>query len=126
MTPSEIIKADYERYGHSEQDVSRLFFSIKRLIDSKAGFLLQDGDSVLLITNLDGKKAEVALFTADSPLKIKSALKHFMEQVKQAGFKEVYGEDGGPVLNKTLAILKKLGLKVTDSDIPRYKWMAKL
>lgn len=126
MTPSEIIKADYARYGHSEQDVARLFFTMKRLIDAKAGFLLQDGDSVLFITNLDGKKAEVAIYTADSPLKIKSALKHFMEQVKHAGFEEVYGEDGGPVLNKTLAILKKLGLKVQDSDIPRYKWMAKL
>lgn len=126
MKPSEIIKADYERYGHSEQDVARLFHGMKRLIDAKAGFLLQDGDSVLFITNLDGKKAEVALYTADSPIKIKSALKHFMDQVKQAGFKQVYGEDGGPVLNKTLAILKKLGLKVKDSDIPRYKWMADL
>ena len=51
---------------------------------------------------------------------------YFIKQVKQAGFNKVYGEDGGPILNKTLQLLGKLGLKIEKSDSPKYYWMASL
>ena len=126
MTPSEIIKADHERFGHSQADTARLMETMQAMIQKGIGHLVQHGDSVLFITNLDRKNAEVSVYTADSPLKIKSALKYFVSQVKHAGFKKMYGEDGGPVLQKTLKILKKFGVNVQKSDNPKYLWMAEL
>ena len=126
MTPSEIIQADHKRFGHGPNDTAHLMQTMMTMIKQNAAHLIQNGDSLLFITNLDRQNAEVSIFTADSPLKIKSSLKYFVGQVKQAGFKRMYGEDGGPVLNKTLKLLGKLGLNIQKSDKPGYLWMADL
>ena len=126
MTPSEIIKADHERFGHSQADTARLMETMNAMIQKNVGHLIQHGDSLLFITNLDKNNAEVSIYTADSPVKIKSALKYFVGQVKHAGFKRMYGEDGGPVLQKTLKLLKNLGVAVQKSDKPNFLWMADL
>lgn len=126
MTPSEIIKADHERYGHSQADTARLMETMQAMIKKGIGHLVQHGDSLLFIVNLNKKAAELSFFTADSPQRIKSAMAYFIKQVRKSGFEKVYGEDGGPVLDKTLQLLKSLGVDVQKSDKPKFLWMAKV
>jgi hypothetical protein len=126
MTPSEIIKADHERFGHSQADTARLMETMQAMIQKNVGRLIQNGNTLLFLVNLDKKSASVSIYTADSPQKIKSSLAFFIKQVKKSGFKKVYGEDGGPVLQKTLQLLKNLGVNVQKSDKPKFLWMAEL
>ena len=126
MTPSQIIQADYKRFGHSQADTARLMETMQAMIQKNMAHLIQHGDSLLFLINLGNKSAEINFFTADSPQKIKSAMVYFIKQVKHAGFNKVYGQDGGPILNKTLPLLEKLGLKIEKSDKPTYYWMANL
>ena len=126
MTPSEIITADLKRFGHSQADTARLMETMQAMIQKQVGHLVQHGDSLLFIANLGNHSAEISFFTNDTPQKIKSAMVYFIKQVKHAGFNKVYGQDGGPILNKTLPLLEKLGLKIEKSDKPTYYWMANL
>jgi len=126
MTPSQIIAADHKRFGHSQADTARLMETMQAMIKKDVGHLVQHGDSLLFLANLGNKSAEISFFTTDTPQKIKSAMVYFIKQVRQAGFKKVYGEDGGPILNKTLPLLQKLGLNIEKSDKPTYYWMADL
>lgn len=126
MTPSEIISEDHKRFGHSQADTARLMETMQAMIEKQVGHLVQHGDSLLFLANLGNKSAEISFFTTDTPQKIKSAMVYFIKQVKQAGFNKVYGQDGGPVLNKTLPLLEKLGLKIKKADKPTYYWMADL
>lgn len=126
MTPSEIISEDHKHFGHSQEDTARLMETMQAMIQKQVGHLVQHGDSLLFLANLGNKSAEINFFTTDTPQKIKSAMVYFIKQVKQAGFNKVYGQDGGPILNKTLPLLEKLGLKIEKSDKPTYYWMADL
>jgi len=126
MTPSQIIAADHKRFGHSQADTARLMETMQAMIQKNMAHLVQHGNSLLFLVNLGNKAAEINFFTADSPQKIKSSMVYFIKQVKNAGFNKVYGEDGGPILNKTLQLLDKLGLNVEKSDSPKYYWMSEL
>ena len=126
MTPSQIIIADHKRFGHDQKDTARLMETMQAMIEKNTAHLIQHGDSLLFLVNLGNKAAEINFFTADSPQKIKSSMVYFIKQVQQAGFKKVYGENGGPILNKTLHLLEKLGLNVEKSDNKQYYWMAEL
>lgn len=126
MTPSEIIQADHKRFGHSQADTARLMETMNAMIQKGVGHLVQHGDSLLFITNLGQKSAELSFYTADTPQKIKSSMAYFIKQVRKSGFEKVYGEDGGPVLQKTLQLLKGLGVDVQRSDKPKFLWMAKV
>lgn len=126
MTPSEIIQADHKRFGHSQKDTARLMDTMQAMIQKNMAHLIQHGNSLLFLVNIDKKSAEVGFFTSDSPQKIKSAMLYFIEQIKKSGFKKVYGEDGGPVLAKSLQLLKNLGVNVQKSDNPKFDFMANL
>ena len=126
MTPSQIITEDHKRFGHSQSDTARLMDTMQAMIKKNAAHLVQHGNSLLFLVNLGNKAAEINFFTADTPNKVKSAMTAFIKQTKTSGFTRVYGENGGPVLNKTLPLLEKLGLKIQKSNNPRYYWMADL
>lgn len=96
------------------------------MIQKNTAHLIQHGDSLLFLVNLGNRAAEINFFTTDSPQKVKSAMAYFIKQTKQAGFNRVYGENGGPILNKTLKLLGKLGLNIQKSDKPHYYWMSNL
>ena len=127
MTPSQIIAADHQRFGHDAEDTKRLMQAIVTMVNKHMATLVQNGDSLLLLTMIAPKTAELSFFTAEtSPQKIKSAIQYFIGQVKKSGVTKVYGQDGGPVLNKTLELLKSLGVNVEKSDKHQFLWMAKV
>lgn len=126
MTPSEIIIQDMRRYGHSDDDIRRMFTVIKTALDKEIGLLLQKNNTVLFVHSLPNHAAEVSIYTVDSPNAVKTAVKYFIEQMKRGEFKVVYGADGGEQLTQTLKLLKTLGIDVQESNVPQFKWMAKL
>ena len=126
MTPSEIITEDQKRFGHSQEDTARLLETMVAMKNKHQAIVIQFNDSVLFLINLGKGCGEINFFTCDTPQKVKSAMQHFIKETKKGGFKRVYGEDGGPILQKTLQLSTSLGLKIQNSNIERYKWMADL
>jgi hypothetical protein len=123
MTPSEIITQEAQKYGG---DADILLRKINKLIESKAGVLLQKNDSLLLLIGIAKHVAELHIFTMDQPTKVVESLKYFMEEIKKADIKKVYF-DSNPKqeaeLQKTLQVLKSFGLKVQKANLKPYDWM---
>lgn len=120
MTPSEIITKDSERLGLDPQMV---LGKISRVVKSGAGILLQEGDSVLLLIALPDNNAELHLYTADSPLNIGKSVKKFVEKIRKSDLDYVYGSGEVPQL---LKMLNKFGVQTEPSNLPNYRWMAKV
>ena len=126
MKPSEIIKQEAQKIGYNADE---MLGKISKLVNSKAGILLQKNDSLLLLIGIGKGVAEVHIFTMDSPAKIADSLKYFIEKVKSSEIKKVYGSenaDQAARLKQTLELLKKLGVAVQKSNLPRYSWMASI
>jgi hypothetical protein len=124
MTPSEIITQEAQRYGGNADIMLR---KINRLIQGKAAILLQKNDSVLLLINIAKGVAELHLFTMDPPAKVADSLKYFVSKIRASNLKFVYGKSNeaqDAELQKTLQLLKSMGVDVQKSNIPRYTWMA--
>ena len=120
MTPSEIITKDSERLGLDPQMV---LGKISRVIKSGAGILLKEGDSLLLIIALPDNNAELHIYTADSPLNIGRSVKKFVEKIRASDLNYVYGSGEIPQM---LKMLNKFGVHTEPSNLPNYRWMAKV
>ena len=124
MTPSEIINKEAQKYGGNADIMLR---KINKLVQAKAAILLQKNDSVLLLINIAKGLVELHLFTADPPAKVADSLKYFVSKIKDSDIKAVYGkgnEAQNADLQKTLSLLKSMGIDVQKSNIPSYDWMA--
>jgi len=120
MTPSEIITKDSERLGLDPQMV---LGTISRVVKEGAGMLLKEGDSLLLLIGLPDNNAELHLYTADSPLNIGKSVKKFVEKIRASDLNYVYGSGEVPQL---LKMLNKFGVQTEPSNLPNYRWMAKV
>lgn len=123
MKPSEIILQDSERNG---VDGQRLLNGIASQIKNKQSILLQENDSVLVLSHLQGKPRNFTLhlFTADAPLTLAKSITTFIKKIRDMeGAQNVYGATENQQL---LALLKRLGVDVLDSDLEGYTWMAKV
>ena len=120
MKPSEIIEKESKRLGYDGDIVLR---KIIKVVNSHAGILLQEGNSLLLLIALPNDNAELHLFTADSPLNLTKALKKFIEKIRRSNMNAVYGSGEIP---QVLRILNKFGVETSKSDLPNYRWMAKV
>lgn len=123
MTPSQIITQEAQKVGY---DADVLLRKINKLISNKAGILLQKNDSLLLLVGIAKQVAELHIFTMDPPAKVVEALKYFMGEIKKADIKKVYFDSNSKQeaeLNKTIQVLKSLGLKVQKSNVKQYDWM---
>ena len=126
MTPSEIIKQEAQKIGYNADE---MLGKISKLVNSKAGILLQKNDSLLLLIGIGKGVAEVHIFTIDPPAKIADSLRYFIQKVKDSGLKKIYGSTNNGQeerLQKTLNLLDKMGVNIEKSNMPRYYWMAKV
>ena len=123
MTPSEIITQEAQKVGY---DADVMLRKINKLVQSKAGVLLQKNDTLVLLIGIAKHVAEVHIFTMDPPAKIIESIKYFMEEIKKADIKKIYF-DSNPKqeaeLQKTLRVLKSLGLKVQKANVKPYDWV---
>jgi len=120
MTPSEIIIADCKKNG---VDPQYYLNTVAHILNNNLGIILQKGNTILLVIRLGDGRAELHISTADSPLKVKSAIKYFIDKLKESEIHTVYG-GGFPA--DTIAIIKRLGIDVRNSDNKKYGWMANI
>jgi len=120
MTPSEIISADAQQHGVDPNQL--LHFVHQRLQEGKSS-IISAGSSILLITHLAHGAVECHLYTQDNPTALRTSLSKFMDTMRQAQVKRVYGKADNPGI---LQLLRLIGLDVQHSDLPRFNWMANL
>ena len=123
MTPSEIILQDSQQNG---VDGQRILQGLASSIKNKQSLLLQENDSVLVLTHMSDKPHNFSLhlFTADSPLTLAKSISVFIKKIRDMeGGQNVYGNTDNQQL---LALLKRLGVDVLDSDLEGYTWMAEV
>jgi methionyl-tRNA formyltransferase len=120
MTPSQILTQDAQNQGANPQQVLQ-----GALAQVKSGHtvMLQENNSVLLVTRLGDKKAMIHLSTVDSPLILRHSLKSFLEKLKASEVDVIYGDTMNQQL---LALMKKIGVNVEKSNLPKFTWMAKV
>jgi hypothetical protein len=117
MTPSEIIKQDASRQGYNADVVLR---KIDAATKNGGALLLQENDSVLLLVALPGNAAEAVLYTADSPLNFKDSLSKFLAKIRSSDISKIYGKSESPEMTQAL---QSLGIKIQQSDNPKFEWM---
>jgi len=123
MTPSEIITQEAQKYGGNADILLR---KINKLVQGKAGILLQKNDSLLLLISIAKGIVEAHIFTMDSSAKAINSLKYFKDKIMNSDIQKMYFKENAKQqdeLNKTLQLLKSFGLDVQKSNLPRYDWM---
>jgi len=118
MKPSEIIAADAQKTG---VDPNKALSFVGSAIQNKTGLLLQKNNSVLLLQAISNDSASVHLFTVDQPMTLVKSLKYFVDKINESDLRAVYGTTENP---KFLDLLVNFGLKIQESDNPKYNWMA--
>jgi hypothetical protein len=117
MKPSEIIKFDAQKNGLNPNYFLKV---VAKIVSDKLGIILQHNDTVLLVIRLGDGRAEVHIATADSPLRVLSALKYFFKKLSESEIHKIYLTSEP---KDTLSVLKKLNLKIKQSDLKQYKVM---
>lgn len=123
MKASEIILQDSESNGVNGQ---QLLNGIASQVKNKQAILMQENDSVLVMSKMQGNPHgfTLHLFTTDAPLSLAKSLTTFIKKIrKMEGVQSVYGNTDNQQL---LGLLKRLGVDVLDSDLEGYTWMAKV
>ena len=120
MKASEIILADAQKRG---VDANRALGLISNAVKQKKAVLMQEGNTVLLLTKISDGASEAHLFTQDSVMAIARALSTFIQKGMALGIRTVYGKADNPQI---VELLKKVGLNVVASDLPQYNWKADL
>jgi hypothetical protein len=120
MKATEIILADAQKRGVDENEALEIIGS---LLEEGKAILMQENDSVLLLTKINDDASEVHLFTQDGVMTLARSLSAFIKRTTELGVKTVYGKADNPQI---IELLKKVGLNVVDSDLPEYNWKADL
>ena len=118
MKASEIIQQDAERNGVSPEAA---LSSVKKQIQFKNALLLQENDSVVLLTEIAPKTAEIHLFTVEKMSKLVSSIKGLLEKIKNSNIDLVYGKADNPEI---IRLMQLAGVPVEESDNPNYNWKA--
>jgi len=120
MTPTEIITKDAEKRGI---DPAQTVNSVAALIKKHSATLLHHGNTLLLLRGIGKNSVELHLFTEDNPLALVKALKIFVKNIRHSSLDKVYGNADNESI---IALLKKTGVNVMQSDLAQYNWMAKV
>lgn len=120
MKPTEIITADAQSKGVDPQPILQ---AIAQAVQAKKGVILQENNTVLFLLGIGPDKAEVHIFTQDRPVAVGKAIASFIPKAQEMGIKFIYGTEEPA---QTLALLKFLGIESEPSDLPKYKWMARI
>jgi len=120
MKASEIILADAQKRG---VDGDRALATVSNAVKQKKAVLLQEGNSVLVLTKINDEAADTHLFTQDGVMSLARSLGAFKKRITDLGIKTIYGKASN---TQILELLKKVGFNVVDSDLPQYNWKAEL
>ena len=116
MNASEIIKRDAQR---NKVDPANALLAVNKLVQSGDGILLKENDSVLLLKKLKPHVVEAHLFTVDQPMTLSKSMNMFYRKIQASDIQVVYGKADTPQI---IDLMKKIGIKVQDSDLSQYNW----
>jgi hypothetical protein len=120
MKASEIILADAQKRG---VDGTKALGLISNAVKQKKAVLMQEGNSVLILTKIGDAAAETHLVTQESPIALARSLAAFMKRITDLGIRTIYGEADN---QQIIELLKRVGFNVVASDLPKYNWKADL
>jgi hypothetical protein len=120
MKASDIIKADAVK---RQVDPNKALQTIGGLVKTKSAVLMQENNSVLLVRKIGDSSAEIHLFTQDNPTTLAKSVIGFVRKGRGLGIKTVYGMADNP---KIVELMKRIGINVQASDIPKYNWKANI
>ena len=120
MKASEIILADAQKKG---VDGDKALALISNAVKQKKAVLLQEANSVLILTKISDEAAETHLLTQDGVMTLARSLSAFKKKITDLGIKTIYGKADN---SQIVELLKKVGFNVVDSDLPQYNWKADL
>jgi hypothetical protein len=120
MKASEIILADAQKRG---VDGTKALGLISNAVKQKKAVLMQEGNTVLMLTKIANGASEVHLFTQDGVMALATALTAFIKRTADLGVTTVYGKADN---QQIIELLKRVGLNVVASDLPQYNWKADL
>jgi hypothetical protein len=123
MNPSEVITMDAQKRGLNPKHV---LVSVKAVI-GQGGFILSQGNTVLLMQKLSSDVFAAHLFTQDPPLSLSKALVTFFRQMQGKGIHRIYGDaDNQEIIGLLKQLGQREGVQVLPSDQPKYNWMIEL
>lgn len=120
MKASEIILADAQKRG---VDANKALSLINNAVKQKKAVLMQEANSVLILTKISDDAAETHLFTQDGVMTLARSLAAFKSRITDLGIRTIYGKADN---SQIVELLKKVGFNVVDSDLPQYNWKADL
>jgi hypothetical protein len=114
MKASEIIGQYSQSQGIPAQSA---IAAANEAVSSGNSVLLQENDTVLVVTKIKPTVADVAMFTADSPQVLQQSLMALLNKLRQSGIQMIYGD----LENKDLvSLLQQSGMQLSQSDLPNY------
>ena len=120
MKASQIIMADAQKRGVNANNALGL---VSNAVKQKKAVLMQEGNSVLILTKIGDVAAETHLFTQESPIALARSLAAFMKRITDLGIRTIYGKADN---QQIIELLKRVGFNVVASDLPEYNWKADL
>ena len=120
MTPSQILTQEAQNKGVNPQPVLQ---TVLAQINSGHTVMIQENNSILLITRLGDKRAMLHLSTVDGPIALSKSLVGFLKKLKNSELSVVYGDTTNQQL---LKLMKRVGWDVEKSNLPKFTWMAKV
>jgi hypothetical protein len=96
MTPKEIVEIDLQKTG-VDIPLNRVMAGLNQMTERGAK-LLQEGNTLFVLTIRDKETAEFHLFNADTPQQLVINVEKFARLVKQLGFKRMITDFDNPKL----------------------------
>jgi len=96
MTPREIVQIDLQKTG-VDIPLNRVMAGLNQMTERGAK-LLQEGNTLFLLTMKNKDTAEFHLFNADNPNQLVQNVEKFAKLVKQLGFKKMVTDFDNPKL----------------------------
>jgi hypothetical protein len=122
LPPSQIITDDLERKASLEEVQQTIEYFDKANKEGKL-FILQENNTIVVLVSVGEAIAEAHLYSVDTPIVMARSMKVMLDELKRSHIKRIYSnvDEDTP---KILALMKRFGTDIQESDNPNYVWMA--
>lgn len=122
LPPSQIITDDLERKASLEEVQQTIEYFDKTNNEGKL-FILQENNTIVVLVSIGEGIVEAHLYSLDTPIVMARSMKVMLDELKRSHIKRIYSnvDEDTP---KILALMKRFGTDIQESDNPKYVWMA--
>jgi len=122
LSPSQIITDDLERKATLEEVQQTIEYFSNANNEGKL-FILQENNTIVVLISIGDSIAEAHLYSLDTPIVMARSMKVMLDELKRSHIKRIYSnvDEDTP---KVIALMKRFGTNIQESDNPNYVWMA--